>query len=626
MCGTSVVPESQPIITQEKTSKRAQAPARVAPDAKYYVGSLKSYNERRGFGFVACDETAQCWGRDVYLSKVESQAAVGDVDEPIKEGSNVQFAVVLSEEGYPQAAAVRRLHQLCGTVSRFSEIQGGAIVCDAALHDGTCDEVRMPPGSFGRLILHPGDKVSFCLVNVLGNSGSKEAQLVQLVDTSRPQGAMLGCFSLELPPSIVPEVISVVPTVLDCHAFQNQLCLAGLPKEVGDAELMQFFGKHGATQVAILPDGIQGFASVQFASMADVARLLARGLHAFNDQSGGTSMVRFDENRSSTVERLPSMAPPVLWSGDAGSVIACWTPLSIAVAYELQLRIAGAGGWSCIDLSGRVQPAGASPLLSPQTSCLAISGLNAGTLYEVRVTYIVSCGCRSKASAPSPPCMSAPTSPGSAPCLSQPLPQAVPVVPPLSPSQMLSSKTIITAQTQPTCAPLCCPHGMIAPRAPLSPEVSIADGTGTAISVQWQSAMSGESSYVVEVCDSNTMQCQRCTCPVPPQATDRMQICIGGLTQGCSYTACVRSVMQCGCESAPSSWSQWRTIPCAPAPPPPHSVSFASSLVHSPVSPPAFLPSPQQSSLLQDHLGCKQMDALVLAPEVTGCEGALFLD
>lgn len=622
MCGSSVVPPTQPINGQQTTSKRAQAPAKVAPDAKYYVGSLKSYNERRGFGFVACDETARCWGRDVYLSKVESQGSVGDVDEPLKEGSHVQFAVVLSEEGFPQAAAVKRLQQLCGTVSQFSEAQGGTIVCDAATPDVPGDEVLVPLGSFGRLILHPGDRVSFCLVKPLASTGPKEAQLIQLIGTSRPQCAMLGCFSVELPRSVVPEVISVVPIVLDCHAFQNQLCLAGVPGEIGETELMQFFGKHGATHVAILPDG---FASVHFSSMFDVARLLARELHAFNDQNGGTLVARFDASRSGKVDSLPSMAPPALWSADAGSIVASWSPLGIAVAYELQLRIAGAGGWSSIDSNGRVQPAGASPLLNPQTTSLTIGGLNAGSVYEIRVIYVVSCGCRAKASAPSAPCMSGPASP-SVPCLSQPLPQAVPVASPSTPSQMLSSSSYVPALMQPTSSPVCCPHGMIAPRAPLSPEVTIADCAGTAISVQWQSVNCGETSYVVEICDSNTLQCQRCTCPAPAHAVDRMQICVGGLVPGCSYTALVRSVMQCGCESAPSGWSQWRAVSAALAPPPPPPVSFAPSVVHSRVSPPAFMPSPQQSTNLQAHLGCKQMDGLVLAPEVTGCEEALFLD
>jgi cold shock CspA family protein len=34
-------------------------------------GVVKSYNDRRGFGFLACTETADRFGRDVYMPKAE---------------------------------------------------------------------------------------------------------------------------------------------------------------------------------------------------------------------------------------------------------------------------------------------------------------------------------------------------------------------------------------------------------------------------------------------------------------------------------------------------------------------------------------------------------------------------
>ena len=34
-----------------------------------YLGVVKSYNDRRGFGFLACAETADRFGRDVYMPK-----------------------------------------------------------------------------------------------------------------------------------------------------------------------------------------------------------------------------------------------------------------------------------------------------------------------------------------------------------------------------------------------------------------------------------------------------------------------------------------------------------------------------------------------------------------------------
>ncbi|CAE8593154.1 unnamed protein product, partial [Polarella glacialis] len=40
-----------------------------------YLGVVKSYNDRRGFGFLACEETADRYGRDVYMPKAEATMA-----------------------------------------------------------------------------------------------------------------------------------------------------------------------------------------------------------------------------------------------------------------------------------------------------------------------------------------------------------------------------------------------------------------------------------------------------------------------------------------------------------------------------------------------------------------------
>merc|ERR1719387_2831309 len=97
-CDASAGAQQAPIaqVPAASLSKRASAPAVVAADAEYFAGVIKSYNDRRGFGFLACEETARRFGRDVYLSKVESQAAIADGVEPLKEGDHVQFAVLLS--------------------------------------------------------------------------------------------------------------------------------------------------------------------------------------------------------------------------------------------------------------------------------------------------------------------------------------------------------------------------------------------------------------------------------------------------------------------------------------------------------------------------------------------------
>eukprot|EP00928_Gymnodinium_smaydae_P011990 TRINITY_DN14384_c3_g1_i1.p1 TRINITY_DN14384_c3_g1~~TRINITY_DN14384_c3_g1_i1.p1 ORF type:complete len:920 (-),score=200.21 TRINITY_DN14384_c3_g1_i1:74-2833(-) len=140
--------------------------------SEIYLGVVKSYNDRRGFGFVACTETAAKFGRDVYMPKAEAtlaaaeyegleidveaaaaaaaaaasaekaaaaalaaaaaqkatsagvDAASGDKEKAEKpppaprlaEEDLVCFCVRLSIEGFPQAARVKKLHKYTGTV------------------------------------------------------------------------------------------------------------------------------------------------------------------------------------------------------------------------------------------------------------------------------------------------------------------------------------------------------------------------------------------------------------------------------------------------------------------------------------------------------------------------------
>jgi len=63
-----------------------------------FVGSVKSYNESKGFGFITCDETFSKYNRDIFLHKNEADAIPG-----LKIGDSVQFTLQLNAQGNPQA-------------------------------------------------------------------------------------------------------------------------------------------------------------------------------------------------------------------------------------------------------------------------------------------------------------------------------------------------------------------------------------------------------------------------------------------------------------------------------------------------------------------------------------------
>merc|ERR1719203_808261 len=102
------VPEPVEAAEATKTleAEAAEASAELAElSERTYLGVVKSYNDRRGFGFVACAELVAQHGRDVYLPKVEAAlaAAADPAAEKMAEDDVLQFRVRLSVEGYPQA-------------------------------------------------------------------------------------------------------------------------------------------------------------------------------------------------------------------------------------------------------------------------------------------------------------------------------------------------------------------------------------------------------------------------------------------------------------------------------------------------------------------------------------------
>eukprot|EP00929_Paragymnodinium_shiwhaense_P007041 TRINITY_DN110_c1_g1_i1.p1 TRINITY_DN110_c1_g1~~TRINITY_DN110_c1_g1_i1.p1 ORF type:complete len:375 (+),score=97.56 TRINITY_DN110_c1_g1_i1:84-1208(+) len=78
--------------------RKAAAPAVAA--GGFYVGTVKSYNTEKGWGFISCDETMQMYGKDLFMHKNELAGY-----EP-SAGEQVQFSLTTSSNGQPQAAGV----------------------------------------------------------------------------------------------------------------------------------------------------------------------------------------------------------------------------------------------------------------------------------------------------------------------------------------------------------------------------------------------------------------------------------------------------------------------------------------------------------------------------------------
>jgi len=75
----------------------------MGDDLETFEGTLKSYSDKNGFGFIDCQTTKQKYGCDVFVHKNEG--------ESVNVGSRVTFQVLLNKKGQPQAKRVEVVAQ-----------------------------------------------------------------------------------------------------------------------------------------------------------------------------------------------------------------------------------------------------------------------------------------------------------------------------------------------------------------------------------------------------------------------------------------------------------------------------------------------------------------------------------
>ena len=236
------------------------------------------------------------------------------------------------------------------------------------------------------------------------------AKMVSLTCTARVTGSVLGCFTLDLPRTR-DEPMAARPNLrLPCHAFGDKLVLAGLPGDLDEAELMKFFSKQGASSAIVAHARTCSFASVSFSSFGEIAKFLARTAHAYADEKG-TLIARLLPLEAPDMATLPALPAPSLTSNlpeeaEPGSLMVYWSPLVLAVAYSVELRVAGSTApWSSVDVaSKRLEVATTNRFDSNCSSC-KVTGLQLTAAYEARVSYFTECGTMSESSEASEPCV-----------------------------------------------------------------------------------------------------------------------------------------------------------------------------------------------------------------------------
>mmetsp|Transcript_12649 Transcript_12649/g.40458 ORF Transcript_12649/g.40458 Transcript_12649/m.40458 type:complete len:356 (-) Transcript_12649:92-1159(-) len=101
-----------------------------SPRGSAYYGTVKSFNEEKGWGHITCQQTQTIYGKDMFVMRSSLNGAT------IKQGDSVQFQVVQGMKG-PEASAVKVLgrdggdYTYAGSVKQFSEEKGwGFIACE----------------------------------------------------------------------------------------------------------------------------------------------------------------------------------------------------------------------------------------------------------------------------------------------------------------------------------------------------------------------------------------------------------------------------------------------------------------------------------------------------------------
>lgn len=338
---------------------------------KLYSGLIKSFNARRGFGFIVCDETAEEYRRDVFISKAERDR------NSLYEGDPCVFELQFSVEGHPQAVNVDKIQRYQGRVIGYTYDSG--YTHDRLLQLGPIDRNGWPNGKntpeiyaskadTGICVLYPNDKISFQVMNRDQSAGRMMAGMILLQDTAS-SSSLSSCFEVEAP--------------LFCrgHTIGNEVYLR-LPQGLDVELLKKVLPKIGASNISISDDLSSARAS--FASLQALIKVL-------NHRSLGLPTVEGGNAVAAVQMRPPTSQKESFWNAPALTRIhneLTWDPQPNAQSYTLEVRLPSSSSWITLDAGGKP-----TPLASLNSHITSVSIASLGPVLEARLSYATLCGC-----------------------------------------------------------------------------------------------------------------------------------------------------------------------------------------------------------------------------------------
>jgi cold shock CspA family protein len=167
-------PPSQ--MMQQMHSGGGGGPPSFSQGQPFYYGTVKSFNEEKGWGHITCPQTQSMYGKDMFVMR---SALVGG---PIKPGDNVAFFVQMGMKG-PEALNVKVLGLeeseeaiYEGTIKQFAEDKGwGFIQCEET-HQLYNKDIFIHRNELNGYVPAQGEAVQFAVK--ISNQGRPEATRV----------------------------------------------------------------------------------------------------------------------------------------------------------------------------------------------------------------------------------------------------------------------------------------------------------------------------------------------------------------------------------------------------------------------------------------------------------------
>mmetsp|Transcript_60398 Transcript_60398/g.143975 ORF Transcript_60398/g.143975 Transcript_60398/m.143975 type:complete len:336 (-) Transcript_60398:124-1131(-) len=213
---------------------------------KQYVGTIKSFNAEKGYGFISCKECFDEFNRDVFLHQQQKGL--------FEKGNNVHFVVKLNPQGCPQAynlkpassleawlampdtpeasspscspTAVAAVEVYHGQVKSFNSVKGfGFIACKEIMEQHQKD-VYLHSSQFEGRDLRIGDPVSFTVQFKNSHPQAHDVKKASAPATSSDAGALLreeiegsggnetGTLQARRPRGVSEELRNLAPEVL----------------------------------------------------------------------------------------------------------------------------------------------------------------------------------------------------------------------------------------------------------------------------------------------------------------------------------------------------------------------------------------------------------------------------